>query len=230
MAPTEYCTLSIVPLKQVNDLWNKNDVLIFIADLKDYSVLDEEYLDKVEKIYLNSLKTEYFRKRYIISRLLLKYLSGILKERPWSDMVTCKDEHGRVRVRDHNDLHVCIAYTENIVALAISKIEMGIDIEVIRSRSVASISRSIDRTLSDSTPSRDSFDFLARWTLKEAYCKFSNETMFSSLARKLDLSDVSHSSYVLDSKYILAFVTKFYPYKIKIVRLQRIDLDKEFHY
>lgn len=230
MAPTEYCTLSTVPLKQVAHLWNKNDVLIFIADLKDYSVLNEEYLDKVEKIYLNSLKTEYFRKRYLISRFLLKYLSGILKERPWSDMVTYKDEHGRVRVRDHNDLHVCIAYTENIVALAISKIEMGIDIEVIRSRSVASISRSIDRTLSDSAPSINSSDFLTRWTLKEAYCKFSNETMFSSLARKLDLSGVYHSSYVLDSKYLLAFVTKCYPYKVKIVRLQRIDLDKEVHY
>ncbi len=230
MAPTEYCTLSIVPLKQVTDLWNKNDVLIFIADLKDYSAPDEEYLREVEKIHLKSLKTEYFRKRYIISRLLLKYLSGFLKDRPWHDMVMCKDEHGRVHVRDHNDLHVCIAYTENIVTLAISKIEMGIDIEVIRSRSVASISRSIDRTLSDITPSIDGSDFLARWTLKEAYCKFSNETMFSSLASKLDLSGVYHSSYVLDSKYLLAFVTKCYPYKVKIMRLQRIALDKEFHY
>lgn len=230
MAPTEYCTLSIVPLKQVTDLWNENHALIFIADLEDYSASVEEYLYETEKTHLVSLKTEYFRKRYIISRLLLKYLSGILKERPWSDMVTCKDEHGRVHVRDHNDLHVCVAYTENIVALAISKIEVGIDIEVIRSHSVANISRSIDRTLSDSISSIDGSDFLTKWTLKEAYCKFSNETMFSSLARKLDLSGVYHSSYVIDSKYILAFVTKCYPYKIKIVRLQRIDLDKEVHY
>jgi 4'-phosphopantetheinyl transferase len=223
---TEHFIPSIVPVEQVADLWNEYDVLIFIIDLNDYPTPSADYLNEVEKAHLDALQTEYFKKRYITSRMFLKHLSGVLKERSWSDIVTYKDGHGRVHVCDHNDLHVCISYTENIVALAISKIDMGIDIEVIKSRSVTSISKSINKTLTDSSPSAYSSDFLVMWTLKEAYCKLSNETMFSNLNRKLDLSDVHHSSYVVDNKYMLALVTKSDGYKVNIVRLPKIDFLK----
>jgi 4'-phosphopantetheinyl transferase len=226
----EHFTPSIVTAGQVSDLWEENDVVIFIIEMKDYPLADADHLNEAEKIHLNMLRTEYFRHRYIVSRLVLKYLAGIIKERSCYDIVTCKDGNGRIHVCGHSDLNVCISYSEDILALALSKTEFGIDIEVIRSRSVASISKSIDRTLSDSIPSINSSDFLVRWTLKEASCKLSNKTMFSNLSKKLDLSDVYHASYVIDSKYLLAFVTKYYPYKVKIVRLQKTGLDKGVHY
>jgi 4'-phosphopantetheinyl transferase len=185
--------------------------------------VDPGYLDETEKAHLDTLTTEYFRNRYIVSRLVLKSLSGILKEKSWADMVTFKDEHGRVHVCGHDDLHVCISYTENIVALAISKADVGIDIESIRSRSFTSISKSIGRYLPDVTPSKDGSGFLLMWTLKEAYCKFSNETMFSNLRRRPDLSDVYHSGYVVDNKYMLALITKLHPPKVQMFQLQKID-------
>lgn len=223
----EHFTPSIVPVEQVADLWKENDVLISIIDLNDYPTPGADHLDKVEKAHLSTLQTEYFKKRYIASRMVLKYLSGILKGRSWASIVTCKDEHGRVHVCDHNDLHVCISYTENIVALVISKIDIGIDIEVIKSRSVTSISKSINKTSPERSSSVNGYDFLVMWTLKEAYCKLSNETMFSNLARTLDMSDVYHSSYVVDNKYVLALVTKSYLYKVNIVRLPKIEFDKK---
>lgn len=219
----EHFTSSIVLVEQVTDLWKENDILIFIIDLNEYSYPCADYLNEIEKAYLDTLKTEHFRKRYIVARMVLKCLSGILKEKPWSNISTIKNEHGRVHVCDHNDLHVCIAYTENIVALVISKVDIGIDIEAIKPRSVTSISKSIDRSLPDGTPSKGSSDFLIMWTLKEAYCKFANKTMFSNLSRKLDLSDVYHSSYVIDNKYLLALVTKSCPSKVSIAYLQKID-------
>lgn len=219
----EHFTSSAVSVEQVFDLWKENDVLIFMIYLDDYPCPTADHLNEVERMHLDSLKTEHFKKRYIISRLILKYLSGFLKEKTWSSIFTIKDKHGRVHVCDHRDLHVCIAYTKNIIALAISKIDLGMDIEVIKSRSVTSISKSIDRSLPDNSPSTNTSDFLVMWTLKEAYCKLSNETMFSNLNRKLDLSDVYHSSYIIDAEYLLALVTKSHPYKVNIAFLQKID-------
>lgn len=219
----EQLTPSTVSVKQVTDIWKENEVLIFIIDLNEYPSPCADYLNEIEKAHLDTLKTEYFKKRYIVSRMVLKSLSGLLKEKPWSCISTIKDECGRVHVCDYNDLHVCIAYSENIIVLAISKIDLGIDIEVIRSRSVTSISKSIDRSLPDGTSSKDSSDFLIMWTLKEAYCKLSNRTMFSNLSRKLDLSDVYNLSYIIDNKYLLALVTKSRPPKVSINHLQKID-------
>ncbi len=226
----EHFTPSIVTAGHVSDLWEENDVVIFIIEMKDYPLADADHLSEAEKMHLNMLRTEYFRHRYIISRLVLKFLAATIKERSWSDIVTCKDENGRVHVCGHNDLNVCISYSEDILALALSKIEVGIDIEVIRSRSVASISKSIDipksidRTLSGIIPSAKIPDFLVMWTLKEAYCKLSNETMFSSLARKLDLAGLYHSSHCIKNTYLLAAVSGSHPCKVEIVFLQKIDL------
>lgn len=219
----EHFTPSIVPAEQVSGLWEENDVLIFIIDLNDYPSPDAKYLDETEKVHLATLKTEYFKNRYVISRMILKHLSGYLKKRSWSDMVICKDQHGRVHVCDHDNLHVCISYTENTIALAFSKTEIGIDIELIRSRSLEIISRSVDKASSVIGPAASSYDFLVMWTLKEACCKISNETMFSNLTRKLDLTNVYPSSYVIDNRYILAVVRRSHHSEVKIVRLQKID-------
>lgn len=225
----EHFMPSFVSVEQVDPLWEQNDILIFIIDLKDYATLNADYLDEVEKEHLDKLQTGYFKKRYITSRTVLKYLSGILKKQSLSNIAMYKDERGRVHVQDHNDLYICISYTENLVALAISKIEMGIDIEVVKRRSLANIIKSINSPSTDSGVSANSYDFLVMWTLKEAYCKFSNETMLSNLSKKLDLCDVCHSSYFICGKYILAVVTNSDPYKVGIVNLQPIYFDIHTH-
>lgn len=214
----------IVPLEKVSDLWEENDAVIFIVDISDYFMPDAKYLSEAEKVYLDTLKTDHFKKRYITSRTVLKHLSGYLKKRLWSDMVTYKDEKGRVHVCDHNDLNVCISYSGNKLALALSKTEVGIDIEFIRPRSVASISKSIDSSLPDGIKSQNSFGFLLMWTLKEAYSKYSNRTMFSNLSRKLDLSDVYHTVYIVGNEYMLAFIAKHCVHHVRVAYLQKIDL------
>ena len=54
------------------DLWEQNDILILLIDLDSYSVFSTEYLDDTEKEDLDRLKTSYFKKRYIVSRTVLK--------------------------------------------------------------------------------------------------------------------------------------------------------------
>ncbi|MBC7085930.1 MAG: 4'-phosphopantetheinyl transferase superfamily protein [Methanomethylovorans sp.] len=217
---------SIVPAEQVACLWKEYDVLIFLVDLRDYPVLDCEFLNEMEKIHFDTLKTEYFKKRYIISRIIIKYLCSILKERSWCEIVTYKNEYGRVYLDGYNDLYLCISYTEHILALSLSKIKVGIDIEVIRSRSITNISKSINISLPENSTSVAAYDFFLMWTLKEAYCKFSNETMFSKLNWKLDLSEVQNTSYIINDTYILSLITKVDSLNINVSYLEIIDFNK----
>ncbi len=55
-------------------LWNKNDALIFLIDLEMDEQLELSDLSSDEKEYLNTLKTNYFRKRFIASRSFLKFI------------------------------------------------------------------------------------------------------------------------------------------------------------
>jgi len=216
-------TLEHTLLENVPDLWEQNDILIFLVDLDDYGTLSTEYLDEIETEYLERLKTGYFRKRYITSRMVLKcILCRILKGQSASDIATYKDEYGKVHVSSHEELHICISYTENIVTLVISKVEVGVDVELRKKRALSNISKYLHKKILQTDKSANDLDILTTWTLNEAYCKFSNENIFSSFHRELDINNVFHSSHIIDNKYILSIITDDDRHAINISRLQKI--------
>ncbi|MCQ1535222.1 hypothetical protein FTO70_05870 [Methanosarcina sp. KYL-1] len=215
---------STTSLEHVPHLWEQNDVLIFLIDLDSYNTLSTEHLDGIEKEYLERLQTRHFKKRYTASRLVLKcILCRLLNERSVSDIVTYKDEYGKVHVRGHEELHICISYTGNIVALAISKVEVGVDMELKRMLSLSNISKYLYTKPLDADKSGSNLDLLTTWTLKEAYCKFSNKSIFSNFNKEMDFSNVCSSSYIINNIYILAIITDSNRYTLKICRLQKIS-------
>jgi len=214
---------STVSLEHILQFWEQNDILILIVDLNDYDTLSTDHLDDIEKEHLETLQTEYFKKRYITSRMVLKYvLCHLLKERAIYDISIYKDKYGRVHVRDHKEVHICISYTENIVTLAISKIEVGIDVEIRKLRALTNVSKYLHITLLHADTYANVHDLLMTWTLKEAYCKFSNKSILSNFNKELDLNNICHSNYIINNKYILAVVTDSDQYTINISRLQEI--------
>ena len=199
---------STVSLEHILHFWEQNDILILIVDLNDYDTLSTDLLDDIEKEHLERLQTEYFKKRYITSRTVLKYiLRHLLKERDVSDISMYKDKYGKVHVRDHKEVHICISYTENIVTLAISKIEVGVDVELRKLRSLTNVSKYLHTPLLHADTYANGHDLLMIWTLKEAYCKFLNKSIFSNLNKELDLDNICHLNYIINNKYILAVVT-----------------------
>lgn len=220
----EYITISsIISLEHIPHLWAQNDILILIIDMNDYDTVSVDYLDDTEKKHLEGLQTKYFKKRYTTSRMILKYiLRHLLKERLVSDIVLYKDENGKVHVRNHKDIHICISYTENIATLTISKVEIGVDVELMRLRSLTNISKYLRTTPLDTDRSMNDLDLLTIWALKEAYCKFSNKSIFSNFSKELDLNSVCHSSYIINNKYILATITDSDQHTINISRLKKI--------
>lgn len=215
---------SPVSLESIPHLWQQSDVLIFLIDLDNYAMFSTSYLNRIELESFEKLQTNYFKKRYIISRTILKHiLCNITKERSIFGIFTYKDRYGKVCILNHKELYICISYTENLAALAISKVEVGIDIEILRKMVLKSNLKnmSIKPSLRDET--EIGTDFLKVWTLKEAYSKFSNKSMHLIFNEELDLSGVSHSTYFLDKKYIFSVVTHSDSHIIDINSLQKID-------
>jgi 4'-phosphopantetheinyl transferase len=224
MYTENFMTLSSVSLENIPYLWEQNDVLIFLIDLDDYDILNQEYLNNIEKEHLGKLKTIYFKKRYIVSRMVLKHvLCHLFNKRSVLDISTYKDEFGKVHILNHEELHICLSYSENIVIFAISRVEVGIDIEVKKSLALKNTLKYLQTKSSCTDKALSDTDLLKAWTLKEAYCKFSNTNIFSILGKEPDFNNTRYLSYILDNKYIFSVITDSGPYTINISRLEKIN-------
>lgn len=213
-----------VSLEYVPYLWQQSDILVFLVDLDNYDIFSTSYLSKIELKYLERLQTSYFRKRYIVSRTVLKHIiCKITNEQSASEISTYKNECGKVCVHNHNELRICISYTGSLTVLAISKVDVGIDIELARKLALKSTFKNFHKKISFVGEIIDETDLLKIWTLKEAYSKFSNKKMHLVFNKELDLKSVNYSTYVLDNKYLISVVTSEGPYVTIVNRLQKIE-------
>jgi 4'-phosphopantetheinyl transferase len=214
---------STILLKDVPSLWKQKDILILLIGL-DSCIFGSEYLDANEKKELSKLKTNYFRERYVVSRTVLKFaLHYLLGGQAVFKISTYKDEYGRVHVRDHDELHICFSYTGKIVSLAISKVDVGMDIELIKPFSTGKFSKYLNKQALKTDGLDNCPDLLTLFTLKEAYSKFSNESIISCINKELDLSSIYSSSYILNNSYILSIINDMKPLAINISYLQKIE-------
>lgn len=217
-------TLPSISLENIPHLWKQNDILVFVIDLDNYDILGIEYLNSVEREYLEGLQTKYFRKRYFVSRVILKHiLYRLLKTESVKDLSTYKDNYGEVRILNHEELHICISYSENIVTLSISKVKVGIDVETKRSLTLKYSLKYLQLKPSYVDKSIRDNDLLKAWTMKEAYCKFYDKSIFSILNNDLEFDNACYSNYILDNKYVFSIVTDSDSYNININRLEKIN-------
>ncbi|WP_410507552.1 hypothetical protein RSJ42_12135 [Methanosarcina hadiensis] len=227
---TENLILSSVILENIPCLWEKHDILIFFIDLDNYNALSAEYLSSIEKENLEKLQTSYFKKRFIVSRTVLKHiLCTLLRLDSALSISTYKDRYGKVHITDHEDLCICISYSENIIALAVSKVKIGIDVETRRLLELKNTLKYLhnERIYSDKPvtlypdKSVTDNDFLKTWTLKEAFSKFSNKSMFFFLNKEPDFNNASYSHFLLDEKYIFSIVVESDRHTISMSHLEK---------
>jgi len=219
-------TLSSVPLENLPHLWAQNDILIFLIDLDDYYTLSMECLNNSEREHIEQLKTTYFKKRYVVSRNVLKQiLCQLLNKSSVLEISTYNGEFGEVNILNHKELHICLSYSENIATLAVSKVKVGIDVEIKRPLALKNTLKYLQTASPFPDKSESNADILIEWTLKEAYCKFSNKSMLSILDKEPNFNNTFYSSSLLDSKYIFSIVTDSDSYAINISRLEKIGSD-----
>jgi len=227
MEPKTLNISSTVSLEDIPHLWEQNDTLILVININDYGTLSFDHLDNIEKEHLENLQTGYFRKRYNISRMVLKCILCVLLEKQSTfDVSIYKDKYGRLHVPDHDEFNICISYTGDVFFLAISKIKVGIDAEKWKHTSLRNVSKymQIKKLCADGCAT--DLMCLTSWTLKEAYCKFSNQSIFSYLNKAPDIDNICHSSYFINNKYILTVVTGSVRYKINISFFEKYSHSK----
>jgi len=214
---------SNVSLENIPDLWEQNDILLFIIDMDDYGALTADHLDETEKQYLEGLKSINFKKRFIVSRMALKYICRFLLDKEFiSDILLYKDNYGKLHLCGHDKINICLSYTGNVILLAVSKIKVGIDVEERRCLPFKGRSGYVQAKKTCDNKEANDLDFLITWTVKEAYCKFSNKSILSYLRKAPDTGNICCSSYLIDNRYILAVVTDYDQYKIDINFLDKI--------
>lgn len=68
---------------------------------------------------------------------------------------------------------------------------------------------------------KDSVDTLKNWTLREAYCKLTDQSMLACLNKEIDLNDIDHQELVINNRYVLSVAFASKNNKINICNLQK---------
>ena len=195
--------------------WKTHDVLTFLADTGMYDACLYHVLDDAEKKRVLQFKSEYFKKRFMVSRSVLKQvLRNIPGTGNAAGIVLTREKNGRISVRDRHDIFISLSYSGSCIALTIGKRKIGCDIEMVLPRELQKI-RSVP--LFDGGTGRDGKDLHQHlfqvWTLLEAYAKFHDMSLAPLTKDRFFLSDAHFVSYLIDQRSILSLASDTRPMK-----------------
>lgn len=186
--------------------WKGFDVITFLADLGMYHPNLTNFLDDGEKEQEQKFKTEYFKKRFTISRSIIKLiLFHILGTGNISDIVLSKKKNGRLIVRGRKDLYISLSYSGTSIALSVGKRKFGSDIEMLRPVQIRKITSSplfIDTHYRNGK--EHSRTVLHLWTLVEAYSKLHTRNPYQILKYPMLPDDARFVSYCINQHAIFS--------------------------
>lgn len=186
--------------------WQTHDVITFIIDLGMYHTSLNDFLDTGEQEQVRKFRTDYFKKRFTVSRSLIRQiLETILMTENRADIILLPRNQGGIVVRGNPEVNISLSYSGTCMALSIGKRKLGCDIEVLRPidiRKTRSCPLFDDRNWADEK--ERSRNFLHRWTLVEAYAKLHDKNPFSLLNNRVFSEDVHFVSYCLDQHAIVS--------------------------
>jgi 4'-phosphopantetheinyl transferase len=195
----------------ISTYWKVFNIITFLIDLGIYHPNLTNFLDEREKEQEQKFKTEYFKKRFTISRSITKIvLLNILDSMNISDIVLTKENHGRLIVKGRKDMYISLSYSGTSIALSVGKRKIGSDIEVLRPITIRKITSS---PLFSDTHCRDAKEhsrtILHLWTLVEAYSKLHTRNPYQILKYPMLPDDARFVSYCINQHAIfsLAFRT-----------------------
>ena len=186
--------------------WKAGDVITFLADLGMYHASLCNFLDEREKEHVQKFKTDYFKKRFTLSRSIIKLiLQNILDTEHISDIVLSKKKNGRIIVRGRQDLYISLSYSGTCIAVSVGKRKFGSDIEVLRPVEMGKIKSCplfYDKNCRNGKEQDRNVLFL--WTLVEAYAKLYNKNPYQILNYRVLPEDAHFVSYCINQHAILS--------------------------
>jgi 4'-phosphopantetheinyl transferase len=190
---------------EIPEYWNGSDVVTVLADTGMYDASLYHGLDNAEKERVMQFKSDYFKKRFIVSRNLLKC---ILRHIPGTgnreDIVLARAKKG-ILVDGRQDIHISVSYSGTSLALSVAKRKIGIDMEVVRPVNPGKIRSSpLFRDAVGRHKKEGSLQALHVWTLVEAYAKLRDRNPFPLLAVSTFFPDASFVSYSINEQAVLS--------------------------
>lgn len=123
-------------------------------------------------------RPEQHKIAYIMLSEALKKYFGI------TDFSLAKTEKGKPFLKEYPDVHFNISHCDGLAVCGISKGEIGVDAELIRSFNPKVMTRifSVEEQNFIAASENPDTDFFRIWTLKESLCKFTGNGIFSGLS------------------------------------------------
>jgi len=203
--PMTRCLFEEIPV-----YWEANDVTTFLVNLGRYHTSLYEVLDSSEKEREQKFKTEYFKKRFTISRSILKYiLQHILVTDSPSEILLDKEKKGRVIMPGRPDIFISLSYSGPYIAITIGKQKIGSDIEVVhpvKANKIASCQIFINYHHADDWEYL--WQIIHVWTLVESYAKLYDENPYLHLNSCSILNDTNFVSYCINKNLIFSLAFK----------------------
>jgi 4'-phosphopantetheinyl transferase len=195
--------------EEILTYWESYDVLTFLVDLGVYHPSFHSVLNDREKEQEYGLKTDYFKKRFTVSRCITKFiLQSILKTEEISDIDLSKKINKRIVVKNREDIYISISYSCSSIAISIGKRKIGSDIEAFRPVCIKKIrSFPLFNIMHNKSEKERIPTFLHIWTMIEAYAKFYDKNPFPYLNCVILPKDAHFISYCINqcSIFSLAF-------------------------
>ncbi len=188
--------------------WKAHDVITFLADTGMYDPTLSQGLDDAEKERVLQFKSHYYKKRFIVSRSLLKNILRHINGTGNRDEIVLSRERERILVNGWPDMHICLSYSGSSIAVSVAKRKIGVDIEGVRPVDIKKIRSS---PLFEGSKCRnkkeESLQALHIWTLVEAWAKLRDSNPYQFLNSSSLLYDASFVSYCVDRRLILSLAS-----------------------
>lgn len=181
--------------------WNAHDAITFLADIGMYDPSCSAMLDPEERKQKRAFRSEYFRRRFTLSRWIMK---NVLRQLTGPEVILKKERTGRIAVTGRPDIWLSLSYSGPCMAITLGKKKIGSDIEIIRpldSRKLGGSSHFIG------TKGDPAHHFLRQWTMLEAYAKLHDLPLYPLVKERFPLADAHFRSYCIDRRTILSLAT-----------------------
>jgi 4'-phosphopantetheinyl transferase len=220
------CLLEEIPM-----YWEANDAITFLANLGMYNPSLYHLLNNSEKEREKKFKTDYFKKRFTLSRSLLKHiLQRILATETPSDILLSKEKKGRVILPGRPEICISLSYSGPYIAITVGKQKIGSDIEVIRPVKTNKISSS---QIFINYLHTDEREYLKRvihvWTLVESYAKLNDDNPYSLLNSCSLFNHANFVSYCINNHFIFSLASGNRQFTEVLVWLESYDIEEVSH-
>ena len=190
---------------EILSYWKVYDTLTFLVDLGIYHSALRMFLDPGERERELLFKTDISRKRFVVSRTILKHiLHAILQTGNAADVVLIRRDDGRILVQGYPGMYISLSYSGTSIAVTVGKRKLGSDIEGVRPVNIEKIKSSPLFTEDCRNGKTSIHHFFQVWTLVEAYAKLHDSNPYPYLLWKELPRDAHFVSYCINNTFIFS--------------------------